>query len=350
MSLYWIIYFLALLVSFTLTPVCRALALRRNLVDQPNARKIHQEPVPYLGGLSIFIAFIIASIGGLLHLPTPELTDKIPILGLFISTGIIFLLGIVDDARGLNAPVKFSVQIIASIILWYCGGRIELLTNPLGTEIKLGIFSLPFTIFWLVGITNAINLIDGMDGLAGGVTFIASFTLLLISLVQKEPVISILMAAVAGSTLGFLRYNFPPASIFMGNAGALTLGFILSSTAVITRYKATVAVTLLIPILALGIPILDTLLAILRRAWRGKPLFQADREHLHHRLMRVGLSQRQVVLFVYAICICLSITALSFVMLPKQYNFLILLGLGIVLLIGMLILRSLERQLENKLK
>src|SRR5208283_3424961 len=167
-------------------------------------------------------------------------------------------------------------------------------------------------------------LIDGMDGLAGGVTFIASFTLFLVSLFQKEPVISILMAAVAGSTLGFLRYNFPPASIFMGNAGALTLGFILASAAVITRYKATVAVTLLIPILALGIPILDTLFAILRRAYRGKPLFQADRGHLHHRLLRVGLSQRQVVLFVYAICICLSITAFSFVLLPKQYNFLIL--------------------------
>ncbi len=350
MSLYWIIYFLALLISFSLTPVSRVLALHWNLVDQPNERKIHQKPVPYLGGLSIFIAFVVASISGLIHLPTAELTDKISMFGLFISTTIIFLLGIVDDARGLNAPVKFIVQIIASFILWYCGGRIELLTNPLGTEIKLGIFSLPFTLFWLVGITNAINLIDGMDGLAGGVTFIASFTLLLVSLFQKEPVISILMAAVAGSTLGFLRYNFPPASIFMGNAGALTLGFILSAATVITRYKATIAVTLLIPILALGIPILDTLLAILRRAWRGKPLFQADKGHLHHRLLRMGLSQRQVVLFVYAICICLSITALSFVLLPKQYNLLILLGLGIVLLIGILILRSLERQLENKLK
>lgn len=348
--LYWKIYFSSLALSYILTPVCRAFSLHWNLVDQPNERKIHSEPVPYLGGLSIFIAFLIASLIGLFYLPPNQLDTRTPIFGLFISLIIIFLLGIADDIRGLNAPVKFTVQIVASIILWHCGGRIELVTNPLGADIHLGFFSLPFTLLWLVGVTNAINLIDGMDGLAGGVSFIASFTLLLISLIEGEFVIAVLMAAVAGSTLGFLRYNFPPASIFMGNTGAMVLGFLFASTAVITRYKAEVALTLLIPILALGIPILDTLLAIIRRAYHGKPLFQADREHLHHRLLGLGLSQRQVVFFVYIICVCLSITAFGFIIIPKQFRFLILLGLGIALLIGMFILRSLERQLENKLK
>ena len=344
MSLYYTVFFLALLLGVGLTPVCRAIGIRWNWVDTPNERKIHENPIPYLGGWSILISFLGAGVLGWLYLPSVLTENTNQIWGLFIASGIIFFLGVADDARGLNAPVKFTFQIIASIILWYTGGRIEILTNPFGGQIQIGIFGLPLTILWLVGVTNAMNLIDGLDGLACGVSYIASFTLFLIALLQGEPIIAVLMAALAGSTLGFLRFNLPPASIFMGNSGAMTLGFLLASTAVITRYKATIALTLLIPIVALGIPILDTLFAIFRRAYRGRPIFQADREHLHHRLLKLGLSPRQVVFFVYLISIFLSITAFSFIMIPKQFAFLILIGLGVLLLIGVLILRSLEKQ------
>ncbi len=335
MNEYWIMFLSGLLLSLVLTPAIREWALRNNWVDLPGPRKVHQEPIATIGGAAIYFSFLLVALAGIWRIPTAEIGDSRPLWGLFISSGIVFLLGLIDDKIGLNAPWKFSVLTFASVILWVSGGRIELLTNPFGDQFQLGLFSLPFTVLWLVGVSNALNLTDGLDGLAGGIAYIASFTLMLIALIQGEPVISVLMAAVAGSTLGFLRYNLPPARIFMGDSGALTLGFILASTAVISRYKATVALTLLIPIVALGIPIADTLFSILRRAWAGKPLFQADRGHFHHRLLDLGLTPWQIVGLVYGLCLLLSLISFSFIFIPKQYAFLILTGIALVSLIGL---------------
>lgn len=339
-SEYWIMFLSGLLLSIILTPAIREWAIKHGWVDMPGPRKIHQEPMPTIGGAAIYFSFLLVALAGVWRIPESEIGNSGPLWGLFISSGIVFILGLVDDKIGLNAPWKFSVLTIASIILWVSGGRIEVLTNPFGDQFKLGILSLPFTILWLVGVSNALNLTDGLDGLAGGIAYIASFTLMLIAIIQGEPVIAVLMAAASGSTLGFLRYNLPPAKIFMGDNGALTFGFILASTAVISRYKATVALTLLIPIVALGIPIADTLFSILRRAWAGKPLFQADRGHLHHKLLDLGLTPWQIIGLIYGVCILLSLISFSFIFMPKQYAFMILAGISLLSLFALIWLQK----------
>jgi UDP-GlcNAc:undecaprenyl-phosphate GlcNAc-1-phosphate transferase len=202
------------------------------------------------------------------------------------------------------------VQFLIAGFLYRLGFRIEALANPFGDPIALGWISLPFTLLWMVGVVNALNLIDGLDGLAGGVAFVAVTITFLVSLQRGHPLMMLFSAALAGSIVGFLFYNFNPASIFMGDTGSMFLGFVLAATAVETNQKASTAVAVIIPTVALGLPIMDTLLAIGRRAWRGRPLFQADKEHIHHRLLARGLSHRQAVLVLYGFCVLLGLAAL----------------------------------------
>jgi UDP-GlcNAc:undecaprenyl-phosphate GlcNAc-1-phosphate transferase len=223
---------------------------------------------------------------------------------------LILALGIYDDIKGANAGKKLTVQTIAALILFFFGFEIQTISNPFGSPIHLGWLSLPATVFWLVGLSNAFNLIDGIDGLASGVAFFATSALLAVALFLGNILPSLFTAALAGATLGFLRYNFNPAKIFMGDSGSLFLGFTIAAISIHGSAKAHAAVAILIPIVALGLPIMDTLLAIGRRVYRGLPIPTADREHIHHKLIKYGFSHRRAALILYSFCVVLSSLAI----------------------------------------
>lgn len=302
----------AWLATDLLIPFVTKAAYALGRVDEPDARKVHTVPIPRLGGIAIFLGFCIAVATIELLTPGPLFPRTGPFMGLLIGAGLIFLLGIADDLKPLPAKFKFLVQIGAAVVAVYLGVRIEVLSNPFG-----GMFILPIwmayglTVFWLVGITNTINLIDGLDGLAGGVSLIAAATTALIAIQTKQPALALLALALAGATIGFLRYNWNPAKIFMGDSGSLFLGFTLAAISVVGLLKVAATAALLVPVLILGVPIFDTAFAIVRRALQRRPIFSPDRGHLHHRLLGLGFSQRRAVLIIYAICLILGGTALT---------------------------------------
>lgn len=304
---------LAFCLVITGTPLVKRLAIKLNAFDKPDARKVHTGIMPRLGGLGIFLGFIIVV------LLTQELSREI--LGLLLGGGVIVLVGILDDTRGLAPRVKLLGQIFAACIVLSMGIRVEFVTNPLqgipylgglGTNLTIALtyMSVPLTIIWITGITNAVNLIDGLDGLAAGVSAIAAITLGLVTLFEGNQEAAMLAFILAASALGFLKYNFHPASIFMGDTGAMFLGFNLASLAIIGLTKSATVISLFLPVLILGIPIMDTLFAICRRYISGKPIFGADRDHLHHRLLELGLSHKKTVLAIYGVSIILGLSAL----------------------------------------
>jgi UDP-GlcNAc:undecaprenyl-phosphate GlcNAc-1-phosphate transferase len=304
----------ATLAGAVLTPAVRALAYRWGLLDHAlTSRKVHGKPVPRLGGVAIVLAFF-APLLALLFVNTGVghqfLADPFKAFGLFAGGLGIAALGVWDDLKGANARTKFLVQFAVAGAMYALGYRIDILTNPFGAPLHLGWIGLPFTVLWIAGVINAMNLIDGLDGLAGGVAFIAVATIFVIALVGAQPLMILFTAALAGAVLGFLFYNFNPATIFMGDTGSMFLGFVLATTAIQTNQKSATAVAIVVPILALGVPIADTLLAMLRRYARGVPMFSADRGHIHHRLLGMGLSQRQTVLIIYAASAVLGAAAL----------------------------------------
>jgi UDP-GlcNAc:undecaprenyl-phosphate/decaprenyl-phosphate GlcNAc-1-phosphate transferase len=327
-------FFLSVLCATILTPLVRRLAHRFGALDHAHSsRKIHGKPIPRLGGIAIVVAFFAPLVGLLLfqtevgHLFVAE---REKVIGLFGGGLTIALLGLYDDLKGANAWKKFAIQFAVAGMLYFLGFRIDELANPLGSSISLGWASMPFTLLWIVGVINALNLIDGLDGLAGGVALVAVITTFLIALQRGHPLMMLFSSALAGAILGFLFYNFNPASIFMGDTGSMFLGFVLSATAIQTNQKATTAVAVLIPAIALGLPIIDTLLAIGRRALRGRPLFQADKEHIHHRLIAAGLTHRQAVLVLYGFCVFLGAAALVLTFASSGQAALLLIMLALV--------------------
>lgn len=305
----------ATLTGAALTPLVRALAHRGGFLDHAlTSRKQHGRPIPRLGGVAIVLAFY-APLAALLFVSSDVgsrfWADSAKALALFAGGLAIAALGVWDDLRGANARVKFTVQFAVAGAMYALGFRVDQIANPLGGAIPLGWFGLPFTLLWIVGVVNAMNLIDGLDGLAGGVALIAVATTLAIAFLNGQPLMILFTAALAGAVLGFLFYNFNPASIFMGDTGSMFLGFVLATTAIQTNHKSSTAVAIVVPIVALGVPILDTLLAMARRAARGAPLFSADRGHIHHRLVDLGLSHRQTVLVLYAASVVLGLVALG---------------------------------------
>jgi UDP-GlcNAc:undecaprenyl-phosphate GlcNAc-1-phosphate transferase len=297
-----------------LTPAVRGLAQRWKLFDHGlSSRKIHGKPIPRLGGVAIVFAFyaplvalfFVDSDVGRRFWAQPEKA-----LGLIAGGLAIAVLGICDDLRGCGAKQKFVVQFAVAALMYAVGFRIDVIANPFGSPLPLGALGFPFTMLWIAGVVNAMNLIDGLDGLAGGVAFIAIASTFVVSLVHGEPLMMLFTAALAGSVLGFLFYNFNPASIFMGDTGSMFLGFVLATTSLQTQQKSSTAVALVVPILALGVPIADTLLAMFRRAARGAPMFSADRGHIHHRLLAAGLSHRSAVLVLYGASFVLGGSAL----------------------------------------
>lgn len=296
----------AALVALITTPVVRSLAVRMGAVDVPkDGRRMHDHPIPRMGGLAIFFGFILSVL--IFQTLTPSLR------GMLLGSVIIVVLGILDDIYALPALPKFLVQIVAALVAVLEGNRIEFLSNPniFSKEPfwELGWLSIPISVLWIVAITNSVNLIDGLDGLACGVSTISSMTLLVIALIVSEPDVAILMAALAGACIGFLPYNLNPAKIFMGDTGSTFLGFILATVSIQGLFKFYAIISFAVPFLMLGLPIFDTCFAILRRVAKGQSPMSPDRGHIHHRLIDMGFSQKQAVAVLYIISAILGLSA-----------------------------------------
>lgn len=297
-----IIFLISLIVSYLLTPLVKKLAARVNGYDYPSDRRINKIPIPNTGGIAIFIAFMISYFFFNDH--------TLSSYGIMFGASFIFLLGLIDDIFEISPLIKLLGQIGAASILIYYGIQINFITNPFGGMVYLGYFSIPITILWVVGIINTVNLIDGLDGLAAGISIIATFTLFSVALQEYRLIPAILAVALAGSLIGFLKYNFYPAEIFMGDSGSMFTGYILAAISITGALKSAAAVTIVVPILALGVPIFDTIFAIVRRIYNNKPIGKADRGHIHHRLLDLGWSHKQAVIIVYGGSILLGATAM----------------------------------------
>ncbi|MBI2377624.1 MAG: undecaprenyl/decaprenyl-phosphate alpha-N-acetylglucosaminyl 1-phosphate transferase [Deltaproteobacteria bacterium] len=313
---YLVAFVLAAAVSAFLTPLVCRLAHAIDAVDAPGeARKIHDRPIPRIGGVAVVAGFFVPILGLLIHtnrISRLMFADGQLVTAFVVGALVILALGVYDDLRSAGAKLKLAVETVVALGMWFAGFRIELLSNPVGMPIALDqAASLFLTVFWIVGITNALNLIDGLDGLAAGVSLCAVGVLFGVSLFDNNALLCLLAAALAGSVLGFLFFNFNPARIFLGDSGALFLGFTLATISVWTQQKGATLAALVIPVLALGLPILDTTLSVVRRVRRGKNPFQADREHLHHRLLAIGLSHKNAVLTLYTASATFALGALA---------------------------------------
>lgn len=322
---------LAFVISFAMTPIVKTFAIKVGAIDVPkDNRRMHKHPIPRMGGLAIFIGFLLTVV------LFADLTQQIQ--GILIGAIIIAALGAVDDIVALNAWVKLFGQILAAGVAVYNGVVIHLFTNPIffsGNEfILLEGLSIPITILWIVGVTNAVNLIDGLDGLACGVSTIASLTMFVVALLVSESNVAVVLAALMGACLGFLPYNMNPAKIFMGDTGALLLGFVLATVSALGMFKFYAVVTFLVPLLALALPLLDTIFAIVRRVLKGQSPFAPDRGHFHHRLVDMGLNQKQAVAIMYAISAMLGLCAVVVVSTGAIRIFLLVLALLIAFAIS----------------
>ncbi len=296
----------ALVISFLTTPVVKTFAYKVGAIDVPkDARRMHKVPTPRLGGLAIFIGFMVSIL--LFVKITPEMKS------ILLGAVIIVVLGVVDDIMALPAMLKFVVQIVAASIPATHGVVIQAFSNPniFSDDLYwvLGWLSLPFTVIWIVAITNAVNLIDGLDGLANGVSAISATTMLVIALVGGQSQVSIVLAALVGACVGFMPYNMNPAKMFMGDTGATFLGFILATMSIQGLFKYYAVISFVVPFLILGLPIFDTAFAFIRRIAHGQSPMHADRSHIHHRLIDMGLNQKQAVATLYVISAILGLSA-----------------------------------------
>lgn len=298
--------FVAFLIALVTTPVVKMLAEKFGAIDVPkDNRRMHHHPIPRMGGLAIFFGFLFST---LIFVP---LTQQLR--GMLLGAVVIVILGIFDDKYALGAKFKFCIQIVAALIAVSQGNIITVLSNPNVFSSEpywyLGVLSIPITVLWIVGITNAVNLIDGLDGLAVGVSTISSLTLLVIALLVSENDVVLLMAALAGACIGFLPYNLNPAKIFMGDTGSTFLGFVLACVSINGLFKFYTIISFAVPFLMLGLPIFDTCFAIIRRISHGQSPMTPDRSHVHHKLIDMGLSQKQAVAVLYVISAILGLSA-----------------------------------------
>lgn len=320
---YLLYYLIAFLVSAVVvlwsTPVVKTIGIKSGRVDKPGERKVHQRPMVRLGGVSIFAGTLIALLivwgaGGFGILPTETEWE---VWGVTLGGLAFFLIGLADDLFNLSPFVRLLMQVIVACLAWWVGVRIDFLSIPFDGLAQIGWLSLPITVIWLVGMANAINWIDGLDGLAAGVSGIAAVVMLIVTMFMQQQAAALIAAALAGGAIGFLRYNFNPAQIFMGDGGAYFMGFTLAGVAVIGLVKSTAVTAVLLPYLILAVPIVDMSAVILMRLRHGKSPFRADKRHLHHRLLQAGLSQRLAVLFIYSLTLWVGSLALAFAGIPS---------------------------------
>lgn len=344
MNTYILLFSLSLVFSLALTPVVRRVCERNGWLDVPrDQRRVHRKATPRLGGVAVVIS-ILAALG------TLQFVDNQITWGIWaerskmfvaLAPGIlVFLVGIYDDLNGISPRVKFAAQGLAASLFFALGGRIEILSVSFAGAVKLPVaVSFVVTVVWIVAVTNAFNLIDGIDGLAAGAALFAAFVMVTVSAVTGHSFVTVIALAMAGALIGFLRYNFNPASIFLGDSGSLYVGFTLATLSVQGTQKASTAVAVAIPLLAFGLPIIDTSLALFRRFTSGRPLFQGDKEHIHHKLLALGWSQRRVVLVLYGACALLGLQALLFI---QEWNGSQLTGLWLFV-VGVAIIVAVDR-------
>jgi UDP-GlcNAc:undecaprenyl-phosphate/decaprenyl-phosphate GlcNAc-1-phosphate transferase len=319
-QIYHLIAFLiAAVVVLWTTPDVRNIGIKSGQVDKPGDRKVHQRPMVRLGGVSIFAGTMMALLtvwwlGGFANLP-PE--KEWQILGVIVGGSGFFLIGLADDLLSLSPFVRLVMQVIVAAGAWKAGVSIDFVTIPTMGIVHLEWLSLPITVIWLVGMVNAINWIDGLDGLAAGVSGIAAVVMLVVALFMKQPAAALIAAALAGASLGFLRYNFNPAQIFMGDGGSYFMGFTLAAVSIVGLVKIPAFTAVLLPYLILAVPIFDMSAVILLRLRQGKSPFQADKRHLHHRLLSAGLSHRWAVLFIYSLTLWVGSLAMAIAGIPS---------------------------------
>lgn len=354
-------FLVPVLLTLLLTPLVIRLAHRVGAVDLPNARKIHSRPMPRFGGVGICAGFILSL--ALFYFAAPDLPYFQPPLvykhGMFVaSLLLVLILGMWDDIRPLNPGQKFIVQVLAATLVYLVGFRISSITHPLETGIlNIGFLDYPATVIWIVGVTNAVNLIDGLDGLASGVALIAFLTIGAISYMTGDQATTLTVMTIAGAVSGFLRYNFNPARIFLGDSGSLFLGFALAVLAMQSSTKGSTAFAILVPVLALGLPIMDTVLSMTRRLLKSllpeerspRPwlsrlhgMFLPDKKHIHHQLIGMGLHHRHAVLVMYTVSFVFGIGAFAVTIANNAGASLILIAVAIAMIMGVRQLRYRE--------
>ena len=300
----------SMLLSFTLTPLVKRLAYKIGAVDVPkDKRRMHDHPIPRLGGLAIFAGCVIAI---LLFAETDR-----QLRGILLGSCLIVAVGVVDDSHPLGPGIKFILQIVAALIAVWHGVIIEAIANPLSFGGKLywdfGIMAVPITVIWIVAVTNSVNLIDGLDGLADGVSTIAALTMLIIALLMGDLKMAVICAALVGACVGFIPYNRNPAKIFMGDTGATFLGYMLATVSVTGLFKLYAMISFIVPFIILGFPIYDTASAFTRRILKGQNPMKADRSHTHHKLIDMGMNQKQAVATLYMVAAVLGLCAVMVV-------------------------------------
>ena len=354
-------FLIPLTLSLGITPLVIRLARYVGALDQPNERKVHTHPIPRFGGVAIYTSFFLTFFIAMLPYFSVRLSSVIhPHTGimLVISLTLVLIIGIWDDVRSVPPGKKFLGQFVAATIVYFAGFHISAITHPLNIHLlKLGWFDYPVTVLWIVGITNAFNLIDGLDGLASGVAIIVSLTISCISFLKGDMETGLMALFLSGALLGFLRYNFKNAKIFLGDSGSLFIGFLLAILSMQSSTKGSTAFSILVPVLTLGLPIMDTLLSMVRRFLKSvlpenkesKPflnklfkMFLPDRGHIHHQLINRGLSHHRVVLLLYIVSCVFGISALAVTITNDLHATAIILAIGVAMFIGIRQLRYRE--------
>src|SRR5262245_44976516 len=327
----------SLAVTLALTPVVMAFARRVGALDYPGPRSVHRDPVPTIGGLAL-VAAVLGVAWAARALPGPaQALDPRPLIGLTLAAIPIVALGIRDDLAPVSPWVKLAVQTCAALVLTQFGYGVAQITNPFGPPIHSGPLSVPLTVAWTLMVVNAVNLIDGLDGLASGVVLIASGALWWVARTHADFYVMFFSSLLIGATLGFLRYNFPPARVFMGDTGSQFLGLTLAAVSLLENRKETAAVPLLFPIVAMALPIADSVRSFARRLLRHRPVFAPDTGHIHHKLLGRGLSPRRALLVLWSLCACFAAIAVALEPLPRRYALLLAaVAVGLLLVLELL--------------
>ncbi len=357
MRSYVFLFLISLISTLLLTPLAGWLAMALGAVDLPDdKRRVHTKPTPRMGGVAIYAAFLMTlALVPFLRNDLGTRFNEHPqwYVSIIAATTIIFLLGVYDDLRGANAALKISIQILAAIVLQYSGFGIELISLPfLGENYALPLWlSFGLTAGWIVGITNAFNLVDGIDGLASGISAFALLSILIASVAVGSFEVGLLAVILLGTVIGFLYYNFHPASIFLGDSGSLTLGFLVATLSMLGSQKGTTTLAVAIPLVSFGLPVVEIFLSLIRRFVGGKPLMQSDRGHIHHRLLEHGLSVRQVAILLYGVCGVFCLFGILLLSPRRSFASLIYCVLGVLVVFGVQRLRYPEfEELGNKIR
>ena len=329
------------LLTFLLVPVNIRFANKKGWLDYPNERSSHKTPIPISGGLAFGLIIILAQIAFAFFFWDKR--SSIMVLGLSVINVLILTVGLVDDLLNLKAREKLLLQLLISILLYVVGFRIDILTNPFGSDLNLSYLSFPFTVFWFLAISNAINLIDGLDGLAAGITLISSVILCLVGLLAQNPLVFYLSIILVGGNLAFLKYNFYPAKIFMGDSGSLFNGFNLAVLSVtgVSQFKGVTAMTIALPVVVMLFPIMDTIMAMVRRIRKKKSIFVADKDHIHHKLLKLGISQKGICYIAYFLTSLFGLLAIGFYFSTKQiFLVALIIIISLCFVFGWLLLQS----------